>query len=74
MNTVYIIFKNGEVTTIKSKLALTIATGFLSDWFNMSDFTCIPEHNNKNKIFYLLEKGVKFDVIIERRERNVFDD
>lgn len=67
MNTVYIIFKNGEVTTIKSKLALTIATGFLSDWFNMSDFTCIPEHNNKNKTFYLVENGFKFDVIIERR-------
>lgn len=65
MNTVYIIFKNGEVTTIKSKLALTIATGFLSDWFDMSDFTCIPEHNNKNKVFYLIEKGFKIETVIE---------
>lgn len=74
MNTVYIIFKNGEVTTIKSKLALTIATGFISKWFDMTDFTCIPECNNKNKTFYLVENGFKIDVIIERRERNVFDD
>lgn len=65
MNTVYIIFKNGEVTTIKSKLALTIATGFLSDWFDMSDFTCIPEYNNKNKVFYLVEKGFKLDSFIQ---------
>ena len=65
MNTVYIIFSNGEVTTIKSRLALTIATGFISQWFDMSDFTCIPD--SKNKIFYLVEKGLKIDMIIERR-------
>ena len=65
MNTVYIIFKNGEVTTIKSKLALTIATGFISQWFDMSNFTCIPEHNNKNKTFYLVEKGLRVETIIE---------
>lgn len=65
MNTVYIIFKNGEVTTIKSKLALTIATGFISQWFDMKDFLCVPEHNNKNKVFYLIEKGFKIETVIE---------
>ena len=74
MNTVYIIFKNGEVTTIKSKLALTIATGFLAQWFDMSDFACIPEHTKNNRIFYFVEKGIKVDVIIERRNGDVFDD
>lgn len=64
MNTVYIIFKTGEVTTIKSRLALTIATGFLSDWFNMEDFICVPGHTNKQKVFYLLEKGLKIDPIL----------
>lgn len=64
MNTVYIIFKTGEVTTIKSRLALTIATGFLSDWFNMEDFICIPSHTDKQKVFYLLEKGLKIDPIL----------
>ena len=65
MNTVYIIFKSGDVTTIKSKLALTIAQGFLSNWFEISDFTCIPEHNNKNKVFYLIEKGFKIETFIK---------
>ena len=65
MNTVYIIFKTGEVTTIKSRLALTIATGFLSDCFNMEDFICVPGHTDKQKIFYLLEKGLKIDNIIQ---------
>lgn len=72
MNTVYIVFSNGEVTTIKSKIAITIATGFLSQWFNVSDFTCIPD--SKNKTFYLVEKGCKIDVIIERRQGNVSND
>lgn len=74
MNTVYIIYSNGEVTTIKSKFALTIATGFLTQWFDISNFTCIPGHNVKNKIFYLVEKGCKIELIIERRQGNVFDD
>lgn len=64
MNTVYIIFKTGEVTTIKSNLALTIATGFIMDWFNMEDFVCVPAHTNKQKIFYLLEKGLKINPIL----------
>ena len=65
MNTVYIIFKNGEVTTIKSKLALTIATGFLMDWFDLEDFKCIPGTNGKNRVFYLIEKGVEIKPIIQ---------
>lgn len=65
MNTVYIIFKNGEVTTIKSKLALTIATGFIMDWFNLNDFTCIPGNTEKNRVFYLIEKGVEIKPIIQ---------
>lgn len=71
MNTVYIIFSNGEVTTIKSKIALTIATGFLSQWFDESNFKFIQGHN---KTFYLVEKGCKIDVIIERRQDNVSND
>ena len=65
MNTVYIIFKNGEVTTIKSKLALTIATGFIMDWFDLDDFKCIPANNDKQRIFYLIEKGVEIKPIIQ---------
>lgn len=65
MNTVYIIFSNGEVTTIKSRLALTIATSFVSQCFDISYFVYIPD--SKNKTFYLVEKGCKIDVIIERR-------
>lgn len=64
MTTVYIIFKTGEVTTIKSNLALTIATGFIMDWFKLEDFICLPGHTNKQKIFYLVEKGFKIDNIL----------
>lgn len=70
MNTVYIIFKTGEVTTIKSKLALTIATGFIMDWFNMEDFICVPGHTDKQKVFYLLEKGLEIENIIRKRVKN----
>lgn len=65
MKTVYIIFRNGDVTTIKSRLALTIATGFLSKWFDINDFTYIPEHDNENKVFYLVEKGFKLESFIQ---------
>ena len=65
MNTVYIIFKNGEVTTIKSKLALTIATGFLMDWFDLNDFKCIPCNTEKNRVFYFIEKGIEIKPIIQ---------
>lgn len=65
MTTVYIVFKSGEVTSIKSKLALTIATGFIMDWFDMNDFTCIPANGGKNRVFYFIEKGVEIKPIIE---------
>lgn len=65
MSTVYIIFKTGEVTTIKSKLALTIAIGFIMDWFNLDDFICVPGHTDKQKVFYLVEKGLKIGSIIQ---------
>ena len=65
MNTVYIIFKNGEVTTIKSRLALTIATGFLMDWFSLDDFKCIPGNTEKNRVFYFIEKGIEIKPIIQ---------
>ena len=62
MNTVYIIFENGEVTTIKSKLALTIATGFINDWFDMREFKVIPTGNGE---FYFINKHVRIKDIIE---------
>ena len=61
MNKVYIIFENGEVTTIISRLALTIATGFINDWFDMRDFKVIPVGNGE---FYFLNKHVRIKDMI----------
>ena len=67
MNTVYIVFKNGEVTTIKSKLALTIATGFIMDWFRIEDFKTIPALQGENRVFFMIEKGLDIKWFIESR-------
>lgn len=68
MNTVYIIFEDGKVTTIKSHLAITIATGFISTWFDRNDFIMLPIKTGKHYEFYLIHRNVEITDVLERGE------
>ncbi len=65
MNKVYIIFEDGKVTTIKSRLALTIAIGFIRDWYNTKDFKVFPAKTENGRDFYFIHKDVEITDILK---------
>lgn len=68
MNTVYIIFEDGKVTTIKSHLALTIATGFIQDWFSLKDFIVLPVKTEHEREFYFIHRDVEItDILLQAK-------
>ena len=66
MHTVYIIFEDGKVTTIKSHLALTIATGFIQDWFSLKDFITLSVKTEHGREFYFIHRDVEITDMLER--------
>ena len=65
MNTVYIIFEDGKVTMIKSHLALTIATGFIEDWFSLKDFKVVTAKTKNGREFYFIHRDVEITDIMK---------
>lgn len=65
MHTVYIIFEDGKVTTIKSHLALTIATGFIQDWFSLKDFKVFSAKTENGREFYFIHRDIEITDIMK---------
>lgn len=66
MKTVIILYRNGDYTTIKSKVALAIADSYLRHYHDIDDFEIVRALDKYDREYYLMvETGIDVNWILK---------